>query len=344
MTLNIKFSDGVRHLYLPKLNTISQLTDNGMRYWLANSDSYFPLTTATSDFFEVEFYDLVEFLSPWASDINRLSCAFIETVTNIQESSKNKKFLAWNLINYYYSAFFSAHSILKILGFGLIQINDAITHKLKIRANIMGQQFPNVSSGIYCISIDPCRNRAVFYKVRRYDDSHRGLWKRFSDFLNVLTGIAITTGNYDANCIITRPAAAPHPLSIYSNMPSGEATAVVSMLDDLKKVLNTNGDNNWLSATRHLINYNHEFGIWFPYKSYHKQYDKITNLNDWYNIAPLNSKFDTSSEEGLVKFVKISQLINSMNFDILSDLCRRHPTNKSFLKNGFFAYDKLYAK
>ena len=98
---DIKFSDGVRHLYIPSINTISLTPDNGLRFWLANSDNYFA-SSDEGDLFEIAFYDLNEILSYWTSDINRLSCAFLETVSNIKDSENNKKFLAWNLINYYY--------------------------------------------------------------------------------------------------------------------------------------------------------------------------------------------------------------------------------------------------
>ncbi len=344
---DINFSDGVRHLYIPSINTISSNPEKGLRSWLTTSDDYIVVSatkTTTLQFFELIFYDYEEILSHWTSDINRLSCAFLETVANVKESENNKKFLAWNLIYYYYSAFYSAHSILKMLGFGLIQIDHRIITKLQSKARAIGQPLPPVSSGIYCVSFDIRRNTVVFYKVGRYDDSHKGLWQRFSDFLSVLTGYFIVTGTYDSQCVVTRQPNDPYPLSVYSHIPSTDASDIVAKIDLLKRIINTNGDFNWLSSIRNLINYSHEFGVWYPYKFYNKKYDKIIALKNLCNDNPLSPNFDISGEIELIKFVKACQLINAMNVDILSDLVKRHPSNKSFLKNGFLAYRKKYIK
>lgn len=337
---NIKFSDGVRHLYIPKINTISITQDYGLRFWLANSDNFL-ISSSEGELFEIVFYDLNKILSCWTSDINRLSCAFLETVSNIKESENNKKFLAWILINYYYSAFYSAHCILKALGFGLIQIDNPIISNMKRKAKAFGQQLLTISSGIYCVNFNITKSRAMFYRVKRYNNSHRGLWQRFSDLLNVLSGVSIVTGNYD---VIIRQAGDPYPLSIYSHIPLEDATDIVERIDGLKKILNTDGDFNWLSSVRNIVNYNNGFGVWFPYKSYLKQYDKILTLNSLCYDNPMASSFDMTGESELVKFVKTCQLINAINLDILEDLLNRHPKNKSFLKNGFAAYNRLYRR
>jgi hypothetical protein len=340
-TSDLRFSDGVRHLYIPTINTISSTPVNGLRFWLANSNNFF-IISSTNDCFEINFYDSNEILSHWASDINRLSCASIETVTNIKESSYNKKFLAWNLINYYYSSFYSAHSILKALSFGLIQIDSLIINNFKRINNAFGQALPSISSGMYCVNFNITRKTAIFYKVGRYDDSHRGLWQRFSDFLNVLSGISIVTGTYDAGCIAKRQLNDPYPLSVYPYLSKVDANSIIAKIDALKKILNSNGDFNWLSKVRNLVNYNHAYGVWFPYKSYQKQYDKVLALNNLYNDNPMSSNFDMTVENELIKFVKACQFINAINFDILNDLLNRHPENKSFLRSGFVAYNKLY--
>lgn len=116
----------------------------------------------------------------------------------------------------------------------------------------------------------------------------------------------------------------------------------IERIDDLRKALNTNGDLNWLSSVRNIVNYSHGFGVWFPCKLYLKQYDKILTLNSLCYENPMASCFDITGESELVKFVKTCQLINFINMDILEDLLNRHPENKSFLKNRFVAYKRLY--
>lgn len=338
----LKFCDGVRHLYVPGLNNISSCTDGGLRQWLATSDSYLPGRSSGDAYFEIILYDMREILSTFASDIDRLSCAAIETVTNISPSIRNKKFIAWNLVNYYYSAFYSAHSLLKILGFGLVQIDDRIIRHLKARCIAAGTSEPQIANGFYCIEFDFSCSTVKFYKVRRYNDSHKGLWQRFSDFLNVLIGVSVVSGSYDSNCIRIKNPGEPHPMSLYSKLPATDASVIVSKIDALKQILNRHGDNNWLSFIRNSINYNHSFGVWYPYKAYSSDYSHLLSMADLWNKDLLSSDFDTSSEKELGIFVRSCQLINALNFDVLMDLYARHPENKSFLKNGTMAYIKHY--
>ena len=150
----LKFCDGVRHLYIPELNKISSCTGSGLRQWLAVSDSYLPGNSSRDGYFEIILYDMREVLSVFARDIDRLSCAAIETVTNISPAIRNKKFVAWNLVNYYYSAFYSAHSLLKILGFGLVQIDDRIIRHLRARCLAEGAGEPKITSGMYGLEVE----------------------------------------------------------------------------------------------------------------------------------------------------------------------------------------------
>lgn len=336
------FSDAVRHLYIPLLNTISTTPDNGIRYWLANSSNYLILPTTGSDMFELNFYDSKEVLSSWANDINRLSCASLETVCNTNAETYNKKFLGWKLINYYYSAFFSAHSITKILGFGIVQIDNIIINFLQRKGAAYGVPVPPISSGLYCVNFDIASNKAIFYKVKRYNDSHKGLWNRFSDLLGVLSGVLTVTGTYDSNCIIKREQSVPYPLSIYAHLPQDDASTIVEIIDNLRNFMNTKGDFNWLSTVRNIINYSHGFGVWFPYKTYQRQYDKISTLAGLNHENPALSQFGKTFEPDLINFVRGCQLINSINLEILNDLLSRHPDNKSFLKNGYHSFLKLY--
>lgn len=338
---DIKFSDGVRHLYIPLLNSISSFKDKGLRFWLETSENYITLSNASNKFFEIAYYDIKEVLEYLASDINRLSCASLETVNNICESRSNRKFLAWNLINYYYSAFYSAHSILKTLGFGLIQINDRITSRIERRAAAYGQTMPHIENGMYCFDFSK-RGTIIFYRVSRYNENHKGLWLRFIDLLNVLSGISVVTGSFDSNCIAAWNSSVNHPLSFFSNMTFDDALNIVDKVDGLKKILNKNGDYNWLSSVRNILNYNHGFGVWFPYNSYSDDYERIISFHELCFANPMDTDFENNNDIDLIVFVKTCQQINAINIDILKDLVDRHPNNKSFLRNGFFAYDRMY--
>ena len=342
--MEIDITDGIRQFYIPYLNSISKCADTGLRAWLASSDSFVPSYLGTGSSFEIVLYDISSLLSCVANDISRLSCASIESLNSIYEIPSSKKFLAWELVKYYYSAFYSAHSTLKICGFGLIQLDRNILTNITQRANTLGISFPLLSKGIYCFKIDSAYSKVVFFKVSRYDDSHKGLWQRYVDFIDVVTGLSVETADLDANCIRRNDQATKPNKCVYSQMTLTDAETVVSRLEELKHVINQHGDNNWLSSMRNLVNYNQAFGVWFPYKQFCDNHSQIPTLKDLYCLSPLCDSFSLESDVVLLEFVKCCQLINSINFSLLKDIVKRHPGNKSFLLNGPFSYINLFRK
>lgn len=341
-TKDTLWTQGIQHLYLSRLNSITDARSHGLRQWLLVGDSFIVNPNATKISFSISLYNSLDIIVAIANDINRLSCASMELIHNFNESTLHKKFIAWNLVAMYYSAFFSAHCILKSTGFGLVQIDDNIANKLLSSATLYGVTMPKIESGIYCVDIDLQQSKAVFYKVSRYNDSHKGLWCRFNEFLGILLGTQIRTGLHDVSCIRNRIAAEAHPLSIISNMENSEAASLFGVINELQSYITKNGGSNWLSTTRNLINYNHQFGVWFPFNSYTTSYDKISNLYTSCYEVPNSPIFDKTGESELVAFTKTCQQINSINYSMLNDLFLRNPENKSFLRTGPYAYDKHY--
>lgn len=338
------FADGARHLYVPRLNTLSNCSSIGLRAWLSESENYIPIKLPLSGCFEIDFYDISEALSALAHDIVRLTCASFETVDAISEIPNQRKFLAWQLVEYYYSAFYSAHSTLKICGFGLLQLNSQIIRQIKRRAETLGVELSQISQGVYCVNICPSESKMVFYLVAKYDDSHRGLWRRYYDFLNVLLGFSVSTGALDSNCIRPRKISDAYSQSVYAQLSQQDAEIVASHIDGVKNILNKNSDCNWLSWVRNSINYNHAFGIWYPYKTFKAEYEKLIPMRNLYRQNSLNESFASiENESELVQYVKCCQQINAFNMDLIKDLSVRHPENKSFLKNGPLAYLNLHA-
>ena len=340
----IDITDGIRQFYIPRLNTISKSAGVSLRNWLASSDSFIPSYIGPGDSFELVFYDISTFLSCVASDISRLSCASIESLNSINENTESRKFLAWDLIKYYYSAFFSAHSTLKICGFGLVQFDQTIVNSIKRRASTLGITFPQISQGVYCFKTDVIASKVTFFKVTRYDDSHKGLWHRYIDFLNVLSGVSVETENLDSNCIMKNESGKRPQKCVYSQIPLADAETIVSRIDELKAIINKRGDSNWLSSIRNTINYNHAYGVWFPYKRFEESHYQLLSLKDYYFLSPLDEKFTIDFSTDLFAFVKCCQLVNSINYSLLIDLEKRHPEKKSFLLYGPFSYIKLYKK
>lgn len=164
--------------------------------------------------------------------------------------------------------------------------------------------------------------------------SHRGLWHRYGDFLDVLNGISVVTGQFDSSCVRHREMSEEYPLSIYSQLSLEDAEPISKRISTIKETINAHGDNNWLSFVRNRINYNHHYGIWFPYKLFKDEYDSLISMHNLHLDNPLSKKLEYEHEFDLNEFVKCCQTIIAINREILFDLSYRHPSNKSFLNNG----------
>ena len=340
--IDINFSDGVRQLYIPSLNTVSKAA-MGLREWLGKSSNFIPNSVGREDAVELVLYDGFEALSAIAGDIIRLSSASLETAHNISIPPINRRFLAWKMVEKYYSAFYSAHCLLKICNMGLTQIDTRIISNIQARAGVSGITINNLSGGLYCVKYIQAQSKLFLFKVKRYDDSHRGLWSRYADYISILRGTSIETTNIDTTCVRVRSQGEAAPLSIYKQLGLSDAQVVDDCLESIQKTLNQRGDNNWLSYIRNSINYSHSFGIWYPYKDYLDEYDSSI-LTEYLHVSnPLSKNFEIfAADVDIIKFAKCCNAINAMCLNLVEDLAMRHPENKSFLINGPLSYAKLY--
>ena len=341
-TSDIQFVDGIRQMYLPKLNTVQKISESGLRKWLSQSDSFIPVNTSNSNRIELCLYDTTEVIACLANDISRLASAAFETAMSIDECTKDKKFLAWQLVEYYYSAFYSAHGTLKACNLGLTQIDSNMIANIRRRAITLGITLPSYSKGIYCTHIDSTSSKIILFRVSRYDDSHKGLWQRYSDFLGILSGVSVATNSFDSNCVRSRQPNEPTPLCVYSQLPSPDSHRIVAKIDEIKNTLNKKGDNNWLSFMRNSINYNHAFGVWYPFKTFDSTFAQFAGFNHLFIKDPLNTDLTIFGDTELHEFIKCCQSINSINYAVLCDLSQRHPESKSFLRTGPLEYVKLH--
>ena len=247
------FSAAFRPSYVPKLNEISFRNLNSLNDWLIEGKNYYIPNNHPSNEIIICVNDLSDFLRPHAFEINRLSCASIESINDINSSDFSPKFLGWNITKYYYSAFFSAHCILKVLNKGVSNIENNTIDKIKRITTTCGYFYSSINSGLYCIDINSHTRSIRFFKNNRYGDNHEGLWRLFLDFLNEFK------------------------IKVYSVLPVFEAECVNEKIEELIEGLCFWGSNggNWLSRIRNTINYSHKFGVWFPYEGYIKDYEQI---------------------------------------------------------------------
>jgi hypothetical protein len=317
----LSISESIRQYYLPALYLATYPNPKiGMNTWLTLGEGYFVSQTKPPGEFAIGTYQSSAFLSSYTFDINRLSCASFESVHDIKNSSVDSSSFGWQLIKLYYSAFFSAHCILRLVNRGVANVDGKSIIKVQQIANLYSYSLAGMNSGSYCMTLDTINNNFIFSKKTSYSDSHVGLWLKFLHFLEEVIKDQTKT-------------------SIINFVPSGDAQNTIAKLEELKEAISNHGLNgSWLSKIRNSVNYSQEYGTWYPYKELTRERDAVFNQPDFYTKNPFEIMLKADKGREILYFIKACQLIVCICYDALNDIYIRNEDNKSFVKAGLMKY------
>lgn len=267
-----------------------------IKSFIENKNINFLSYDNSSESYEFNTLDSDELLKALSYDINRMSIASFESFYSLQNrSSEYPKSISWLLIKLYYSAFFSAHSILRILGKPVLQIDQrqSLILNRQISFHTLKDQIPKIENKIYVLDTDITNYMTLRSCASR--NSHEELWKLF---LNELKLIEI---NVNQNNFIDQ-----NSKDNFSNQ-----------IKYLSNILCSYGRNhgNWLSSIRNEINYQHLYNTWFPHSRTKPIREKIyENLSRWNKEPYLNI---SSKSHDLDKFSQACIFIISLNRNLI---------------------------
>ncbi len=311
---------------LPEIGILHQLAANNvfevtnptqgdLKAWLANGQYLLasPLASNTSSRatdFKLFFQRSDFYYASMANECNRFSQAAIETMWSIGEVSRLPKSAGWSTIKMYYSAFFAAHSLLRIYGKACSQLSAqhvAKVYEIAAATSYAGN-VTSIDSGFYLSSVD---NGEVTY--RKLKDSHADTWSSFFDLLAwIIQEIDGTTGR---------------------GVHKADAMTLVS---NIKLAISRSGASrgNWMSQMRNKINYQHTSGVWYPYVGAIHENRMISKNAGWLQ-AP--TTFDLRENQGDVSAMyNISNAILSLMYQLVKYGFERSGKASTPLKNGTF--------
>ena len=305
-------SNSVRQFWLPGLNDVAGASPSGLSVWLRTKDYQFydPLQTGI---FNLTISNITPFLSAIAFDCNRMAMASFESMAAIQKLDTFPKSTAWLVIQTYYSAFFAAHTILRMMGISCSRIESSVSSEIYLIAKMFGQLngMSSVSDGQYVCTFDsPTRKLNC---IKENDKSHEGFWKKFCAVIQQLSSDILTYGKH----IIEDQQV---------------SVKLIELCECLKTAPYTRG--NWLSSIRNRVNYSHELGTWFPYKSQNSLHEYLHNSRAGWLYDPMEIEMAKVKTDELQRFNKTCHFIIGMCRILVMDMSQRCSTNKSFLKSG----------
>lgn len=319
----------IRPFWLPGLNAISGRAISGLSEWFLRRtyQVYTPLQSTSPssrvDQFTLTMADSSLLLPAFASDCNRLATASFETVQSINRVRSLPRSTAWLLVKYYYAAYFGAHAILRMLGVSCSNIDaiqaTAINEVIDLYGMANGLKVP---SGTYqCSYTSMNKELRCVRQVSDKGGSHQYLWSIYYYEMRSLSARILSTSGIRS-----------------------DQQEVASKIDELCDVLCNKGctGGGWLSNVRNKVNYQHEFGAWYPYAGMSKSAaDQLYECRNLWTRDALKIPLASSPAGDQSRFLSACAFIISLARLMVVDMAERHPENKSFHRQGSVAFLNL---
>jgi hypothetical protein len=241
---------------------------------------------------------LSEFAAFQAFDYERFALASLETMAHCKSDPSRRRAISWPLLKAYYSGFFGGHALLRVVGQSIIRLEAPQAKQLtKIGKLYCGQTF-TFATGTYDLRVAQNPDRTVDVSLTRLDETggaHSIFWRRFHAFLTEIAADIATSGEPDANLAISR-------------------------VQELQALLTANGANSgsWLALIRNQINYQHEYGVWFPFGASESDVRNVARIG---YLSVANTRMDfAAKKEPLKAFCTGSLFISALSFDVAAQL------------------------
>jgi hypothetical protein len=210
----------------------------------------------------------------------------------------------WPLLKLYYSAFFSAHSLLRVCGAGVTKLDRVQLNHLNQVLNVYspGQQFGD--AGSYYFSIDV----PVGYVAGQIDLTfkpsadgagvHDGFWRLFCNFLTDKAADAVRTGQSSNQSFLA------------------DITEITSALKN-----GSGSGGSWISSIRNEVNYQHLHDAWFPFKKSSKNLEYLSRVT--YSESKSLRIDGDKRKVPIDAFVNICRYMACLNIDIGDVIAKR---------------------
>jgi hypothetical protein len=315
----------IRPFWVPSLNLVAGRVEKGLSGWL--SDSEFQIYSQIEpDSFVTHLALRDSLIAAFAADVNRCAMAAFESAFQIDPTQNFPKSLGWLVIKSYYAAFFAAHSLLRVLGTAFVQVDRKQAGAITRIADLFGvSNGVSVTAGYYKCIYDTSSNELECEKVNPAGGGvHEVFWSVVLDHVKSLTAAVLSSKS---------GLAADNQLV---------AAKLIELADNLSYSSFAKG--NWLSHVRNIVNYNHRFGVWYPYSGQATYVKNLFKSRDSWLRDPMTINLVSYGDHDLLRFQQTCNFFVGACREIAWDMFERCPSGKSFLFFGSVALLNLMKK
>ena len=246
----------------------------------------------------IEFFDDLVLSEAFAHDIARLSCASFQSIAQVSEDILKTSSVPWCLIKAYYSAFYAAHAILRMIGQSCSFLQSSQIGRISAVASAMGSISTFVlERGVQHIVTDYAGSAFAFKKAGSSNaGSHEVFWRIFVGSLRTIQ-----------ERVLQGPLTRSENQAVYNSL--------FALTQSLK-------EETWLSLVRNEIQYRQSYGSWFPSKIADREKVRLSGLAVRWKDDPLNVSIEQSSNE-IDRFISTCVLIVAMCKNLIEFVSER---------------------
>jgi hypothetical protein len=314
-------SASLRPFWTTGINSVTGNVVGGVPSWLC-LEKYQFYAPIEPTLFVVQVAEPVLFLEAIAADINKTAVACYESISQVMPNVKFPRSTAWMIIKSYYSAFFAAHAILRMIGTPYTSIGGDHAASVNKIARLHGFLLENQATiGNYGLSYDAARQRITWKKVESVRGSHETFWMFFNLRVKKLSDELLT-------------------LSIGSFAENQRAALKLTELSH-NLCHNSSPNGNWLSNVRNAVNYKQSHGAWYPYTDQlrHGKLD-FHKCRDWLS-DPMDIDLGGHGVSNAQRFQGTCNFIVATCRALVQDMSSRCPSGKSFHTFGWLAVSNM---
>jgi hypothetical protein len=276
---------------------------------------FYPSFDTNTGTWELDFSDAEPVTHVLASECSRLGSASFQTYLHVAESLAHLDHLPWALVKAYYAAFYAAHSILRVLGFGCTYIDGRRASTLRQIIQIYGLSWP-FERGLYAASLLRSGSVMCFRSINANGGTHEALWSTFNARLKDLeTGI------------------------LAGPLPATDAQSIFIYLTNLRQIMSNGAPGgSWLSSVRNSVQYRQEGGVWYPCQVSRRDQTALARIAGQWLSDPLAIQLNAKACGDIGVFLAGCTFLVGFCRALLARIGERSGRRKSFVYWGPLAY------
>jgi hypothetical protein len=260
----------------------------------------------------LDFRDEKPLIYALCCDCSRFASAAFQSLGAFSSETCDKFSFPWDLIKLYYSAFYAAHSIIRLAGQSCSYLSH--DHTKRLNEYLSATQNPAVVAvGLYHGRLTSNATQIHLSKVgARFGGSHEDFWKVFAAFIKELSNASLTGPLADA-----------------------DAQQVFAKLDEMMGLLRQRGAYGRLSSIRNELQYRHGFEGWQPSAMPKSHHGELIHLGCQWRSDPMNIRLTSGRLGDLGEFTSACAFVVGFCRSVAERVCERSAAGaRSFLKYG----------